>query len=490
MQTPFSGTYTYTYTWSPAGSKPPATVYFLETAQAVGTGNGVSADDGLGDANTNPYGGAIYNFSKGTHYVGMAGTSTIKIEIKPSIKASGSGTGAGASYSLSVSLIYKGGYISTSLGGTNHKGAPVLDSNNNPVLDVNGLPEYSKDHDTYDASGVFQANTVIPLDGSGASITYYANSAFNADTPVPNSLTWGYNSTALLHIASTDMTSTQPFTGACAPINNLSVGTEYDDDVLTYLSDGMPYFLTSPMFTVSGPYQEHIKMTLTDSSDGSICGENYYLTFHQPLENTVPLGSAFDNTSKYDLIGTATVGAGGNCTFDLPSQQFNWKLAATVVQGAIVGGTAVYIAVSGPLAPMTTAALAVAGFSLSLVPPQTNLTVKCDASKDEFENSRTDETNIRSGNTLAVWVPTIHRMPKDASGDDFTYTMARNDENNAFAGLDGPISCTVQGYWHHWQLNVYGDAYGSQGYTGNGTGSDDWQTAPTGIYVWTITSTP
>jgi len=283
--TPFSGTYTYTYTWENDndGANPPSTVYFKEKAQAVGTGNGVSADDGLGDACTNPYGGTYYNYSQGTHYVGMAGTSIITIVVKPSIKASGSGTGY-TGYTLSVTTTSKGGYISTSLGGTCHKGDAFFDSNNNL--------QYAKVNDTYDSSGAFQANTVMPADGTVEAITYSAN-AVGA---------WAPSSTWLLHPKSydTDYAVLFEFSNDSTPYspNDANSGTfdcDYNEDVdagnysFPYANDASDDYgnLTSTIFASGGSMLEHVKMTLTDSDDGSICGENYDLTFHKPLENLI-----------------------------------------------------------------------------------------------------------------------------------------------------------------------------------------------------------
>jgi hypothetical protein len=492
---PFSGTYTYTYTWSPAGSKPPATVYFLETAQAVGIGNGVSADDGLGDANTNPYGGAIYNFSKGTHYVGMAGTSTITIVVKPSIKASGSGTGAGASYSLSVSLVNKYGAILTSLGATYHKGAPVLDASGNQVFDLKGVAQYVPTPDTYDSSGTFQANTVIPSYGSEENITYMAD-AIGA---------WGSNSHWSLGIAS--QSSDPAFITALASALNSSMvpPTPNPSGTFSNPSGGAiqagayswPYLNYDPFGTglvsnaifTSNSNTEQVTLNLTDGSDGSTSTENYNLNFHQPAENIIHIGSAYDVTGDSDKIGEADGIQPDESTaspFYPNAPVFNWKTGAIVGQGVLIGATVVCVAASVAIPPLGVAMITAGGFALSQVPGSPySQCLNCTASEDQFKNSITEETTIRSGNTSAVWLPSIRRMASDPT--DYSYRMASQDEYRAFRGLDGATTCNILVYWHHSNLDFSGDLFGAQGYTGSGyCGSDGWQNTPMGIYVWKI----
>jgi hypothetical protein len=204
----------------------------------VGTGSGPSANDGLGDAGTNPYSGSSFNISQGTHYVAMAGTSIIKIEIKPSVTFSGSGT---AGYILSVLPVNQTGSITsnlgvtsgTTLGTTYHKGS-------------NG----SKVADGVDSSGTFQANTVWPLIGSSSSITYTGSSIGS----------WSNGSTYALSLSSSPTSSTGTFSGA------QSTGSVTG----TYQS--------------SSPSTDTATLALNDGSDSVSETVLYVTTFHKGAE--------------------------------------------------------------------------------------------------------------------------------------------------------------------------------------------------------------
>jgi hypothetical protein len=138
--------------------------------------------------------------------------------------------------------------------------------------------------------------TAIPDPGACEQITYTAN-AIGA---------WNSNSTWLLHVASVDTDG--------ALLNDYIVDGTNQASSGTFSSPGavgifwFPYFnqfddgiygnVTNFIFATGGSNQEHVKMTLTDGSDGSIYGFNYYLKFHQSWENLVPDPSNPDQTES------------------------------------------------------------------------------------------------------------------------------------------------------------------------------------------------
>jgi hypothetical protein len=212
-------------------------------AQAVGTGSGPSANDGLGDAGTNPYSGSSFNISQGTHYVAMAGTNIITIKVSPSVTFSGSGTGT-VGYILSVTPLNQTGSITSTLGGTCHKGS-----------------DGSQVNDGVDSSGTFQATTVMPLITSPSSITYTGSSIGN----------WSAGSTYALSLTSNSATSsTDTFIGAktLAQIT----GKYQNDPTKTYGSS--PSNLT-----------DTVTLALNDGSDSVSETVLYVTTFHKGAEN-------------------------------------------------------------------------------------------------------------------------------------------------------------------------------------------------------------
>jgi hypothetical protein len=522
VDAPFSGTYTYTYTWSEAGTKPPATVYFLETAQATGflsgsgSGSGVSANDGLEDAGTYPYGGNTFMMSKGTHYVGMAGTSTITITVKPSVNVSGPGRGI-AGYILSVSLVNKGGYISTSLGATYHKGAPVLDIYGNQAFDSNGLPAYSQDPDTYDASGVFQANTVMPTSGTAEAIAYSANAAG----------VWGSNSSWLLHVTSQDTDSVLAseikaiyalastsnadsgnFDGGTNN-NTVRVGTynfwylnqfeTYSYPVLPGISIELDY--TNSIFS-SEPYKEHVKMTLTDGADGSICSENYYLIFHQPIENWQKNGALFEIAPAAGAP-SAVVPAGTPVTVVEPQATGSYSDAEQTISGILATGACLIVTknpvVARSLQALMTAAAVTLSYQASVTPPGTS---QQSGDGAQLHTDVTDEMSILNQvpvTDCAAAYAMTNRFADDSIARQLADTCYTDQDYNAAIighALDPTsknymlLRYSITRYCTVFQQNWVSDGYGTQGYCGSTSGSTTCPGGESNLFLWSEVTGP
>jgi hypothetical protein len=485
--TPLSGTYTYTFTWSPASTTPPATVYFKETGQAVGTGLGLSTDDGLKDAGTNPYSGNEFCISQGTHYVGMHGTSTITITVTPSVKESSIWTGT-AGLTLSVIPITKGGYISTSLGATCHKGNVNLDNYGYPDLDSNGLPTYSKDPDTYDASGAFQANTVMPADGTGIGITYYANSVG----------AWASNSAALLNVASNSESETTNFTGACAPIKgtwapliNFSAYGEYDNNEPVYSST---YDVLS--FKNTTVPVEYVKMTLTDANDGSICVENYDLTFHQPFENWQKNGSEFQIAPAAGAASPVVI-AGDSADVPEPLATENFSAGQQIISGILTAGACLIVPETTAVAPeiqsLMAAAAVTLSFEASVAPSGTS---KQSGDYRQLENDVEDEMSIEADvpvTDCAAAYGLTHRFADDKIANWLNSTCF-DDQDYRIAHCGNELDSTGKNYMSFRysitryfivdQQNWVGDGYGTQGYSGSTSGSTIILASKQNLFLW------
>jgi hypothetical protein len=488
---PLSGTYAYTYTWENDndGANPPATVYFKETGEAVGTGTGGSANDGLGDAVTYPFSDTSYSISQGTHYVGMAGTSTITITIKSS--ATSSFSNGSVSLSINVTPTSKGGYISTSLGGTCHKGIALVDNNKNPVLDSNGVQQYAKVNDTYDASGAFQANTVMPDIGTFETITYTAN-AVGA---------WGPSSSWLLHLKSQDTDSDlrdelsacffNPTYGPLFP-NSGTFDCDYKEDVdagdytfpyANWYEDDSDPTLTNTIFASGGTNKEHVKMTLTDSNDGSICSENYDLTFHQPVENAQLLSNYFEHPVCLSDVNPPYCLVGEKYTTDkAPS-----SISIDNTFGCLLSTGGVLYAAAAENPSLLILALAnAAGFVnwTQTEPTSTPYTV-CPSESDFF----TDAEN-QANNNRGLEIPGMIRVGSALLNDYHAYYSNPDGCNTFSAYLTKENLGTLRYSYSYYEIvdtyNVAGDAYNSYGYNGTGTHTVDKIRAYVEIYQWTL----
>jgi hypothetical protein len=117
---------------------------------------------------------------------------------------------------------------------------------------------------------------------------------------------------------------------------------------------------------------EHVKMTLTDSDDGSICGENYDLTFHNEWENMVPdpvLGDTIMSDTHYANISFfRSNGQIGTITA-------TWQFSSTVTEtdswsftGGLTFGEATKLNLGATYNPSSSVAISVSGSSTISVP--------------------------------------------------------------------------------------------------------------------------
>jgi hypothetical protein len=278
-----TGSLTETYQYS--GSTVPTSAPFHVYSNTMvnwgdqATVSSITLNDGLGDSTitggyydeTGGYTADPYtDQSRGEHIMTESvsnGTVTITVPFTASID------GGNATVIMLIGPDTRYGSISSSLGTTYQK---VTDNSGN----------VSRVADTIKGDTLTQT-TAIPDSGTCEQITYTGN-AIGA---------WSSNSTWLLHVKSVDTDG--------ALLNDYIVDGTNQASSGTFSSPGavgifwFPYFnqfddgiygnVTNSIFATGGSNQEHVKMTLTDGSDGSIYGFNYYLIFHQAWENAQQL---------------------------------------------------------------------------------------------------------------------------------------------------------------------------------------------------------
>ena len=365
-------------------------------------------------------------------------------------------TSAHASANVSATANYDGREvtISSSLGQTYHKGSAITD---------NGTPQPAPD--VPDPDGTGHANTLKPTshsnfasDGTSVMISYYAHPAGS----------WAANSSYHWNIVEGD------------GLTNPTDGTFTMPGDPPY-SEGTGYYLDS---ISGGP--EHVYIHLTDAADGANATANYYVQWHDPVENWVTNGSSFSMPPTCYGDSKVSQPAGGQDTVDIdvPLGKVSATAGDKVLGGVLTTGAAVIAVMAPETDPVLIGLVTAAGYTLSVESDPPDQSYKIAGPESQFKADVATQVAINSGNTSGVFRPDLARM-NPGLADAISQS---GDYDGYFNGKYGTMSFGVQIFQLQWGQNYLGDAYGTSGYTGSATGVVSWPGAiPPADYVfhWT-----
>ncbi len=482
-------TVTTTLTWMPANGDsvmdPPPDknhpVHLIEHGYAyessLGGGSGAgTADDGLGDPRD---AGGV---SQGNHLIvkdGSSGTITLDpVTVKAinpvSTYQSGypGGGGGGGGYPggggpgwdwtggigaisfyvyLDPSASPRSVTITSSIDPTYHKGSAITD---------NGAPQPVQDLPGPD--GTVQANTVKPgPDPQNIDITYYAN-------PVG---AWTPDSSYQWHIAQ-------------------GTSSSYPSGTFTMPGDP-PYsqLLQYYLYQIPGkPSQsEHAFIHLTDAGDGANATANYYVNWHDAVENWLPNGSSFPMPPTPYGDSKVSQPAGGQDTveIDVPPGKVSATTGDKVLGGVLTTGVGILAVAAPETDPVIIGLLTAAGYTLSVQPDPADQSYKIPGTESQFEADVATQEAIDAGNTSGVFMPGLPRMTQALTDQ----VSLDGNYDDCFNGKHGTLFFSVQIFQLQWSQNFLGDAYGTHGYIGSAPGVVSWPgSVPPADYVfnWSV----
>lgn len=247
------------------------------------------------------------------------------------------------------------------------------------------------------------------------------------------------------------------------------------------------------LFQIPGkPSQaEHVYIHLTDASDSANATTNYYVNWHDAVENWHTNGSSFPMTPTVYGDSKVSQPAGGQDTveIDVPPGKVSWSAAERTGGGVITTAAAVIAVVAPETSPVVIGLLTAAGYTLSVQPDPADQSYKISGPESQFRADVATQVAINNGNTSGVFRPDLPRMRPDLAD-----TINRSgDYDNYFNGKFGNMSFGVQIFQLQWSQNYLGDAYGASGYTGVAPGVVSWPgSIPPSDYVfnWTKVQSP
>jgi hypothetical protein len=414
-----------------------------------------------------------------------SGTVTYTVSFSGSISTASSVV-SGVSGHVAISPDTRYGSISSSLGTTYQK---VTDNSGN----------VSRVADTIKGDTLTQT-TAIPDPGACEQITYTAN-AIGA---------WNSNSTWLLHVASVDTDG--------ALLNDYIVDGTNQASSGTFSSPGavgifwFPYFnqfddgiygnVTNFIFATGGSNQEHVKMTLTDGSDGSIYGFNYYLIFHQPIEGTwTQNGDSFLLPTQLGPQ-SGSGNAGNSVTATNPSPTGDYSDPEQLLSGILAASSCLVVTenpvITRSLQALMTAASCTWNYEASQPAPGT---ISVTGADTQFQQDLSDQYSIDNDGVASSGPTDLDKMARfaDTSLADSIYVHGNYEQ--AFDGEMTTGASPAQYYSFsfdvtRWvtrnQTNWVADGYNSTGYYGQAQGVTTKIGAYGNLFYWTDTtsSTP
>lgn len=335
--------------------------------------------------------------------------------------------------------------ISSSLGQTYHKSSTRFDSSGV------ALP----DPDIPDSDSTVHANTVKQEGGAGdnISIEYDAH-------PVG---AWASGSSYFWHLSSGDATPGAVQGGTFSLPND-------------------PPYSYSGQYGASVTGQEHAYIHLTDAGDGSDGTANYYVQWHDSVENWQKHGSSIEMQPTLYGSSNNPQPANGQVNVNVSSGQVNWSTPAKGGGGILTTAGAVIAIAQPETDPLIIGLLAAGGYSLSVVDPPAPTLYAIQGAEGQFAADIQTQEAINSGNSAGIFEPGVNRFSPPTLADTI-YTSG--DTQGSFNGFYGhSFTFGVQIYRHKYLQNYLGDGYGTSGYTGQATGTITTPGSLEYVYTW------
>ncbi len=334
--------------------------------------------------------------------------------------------------------------ISSSLGQTSHKSTTNFDD------DGVALP----DPDLPTPDGTTNANSVKPTADDDELIVYAAAPA--GSWAASSSYTW-HLVQGQPYLSSSDGTFTMPND----PPNNYEA-------------------LYSLASTTSG--REHVYIHLTDAADGANATNNYYISWHDPVENWAKLGGSTEVAPKLFGTSDSAQAANGFANIKIAPDEVDWSVAEHAGGGVITTAAAVLAIAQPETSPVVIGLMTAAGYTLSVATPPDPTIYTPQGTEAQFEADVDTQNNITSGNIAGIFSPGSQRMDPTlaaqiaASGDFAGYFAGGHDHSFYFS---------VQAYRHRFAQPWIGDGYGAQGYYGRASGTITTSGSYEYVYDWT-----
>jgi hypothetical protein len=430
----FSFTVTGTFTPGPSQPTAPPVVETISTGWGVAPGNQATINDGFNDPTT-----AAANNSYvagGTHITSANGTTfTDDVSITISFGAEPNEiTGGGFTYSVQGQNLTLG--LSTSLGATYHKGAPL----------TTGGPPVPVEDILNTTSNTLPVTTGLPYSAIIAPNQIATWIEYNAGPSGPWMPSSGY-----------------------AWIDNYQQEVSSSSGTLsgTFNPSPFPYITTGYFGSIlNGPATDQVTVAASDSEYTCFANGTFAVTFHQAAENWVK--SSLPATYTFQEFGAPQEVSGLNNTTNITvtSTAFNWQLFGQSVSGALGIGTTVVCAVADPPAWLVAIAAAVGGGLSDLPAPAPSLHIFT-CSSGQLDSDWNIQQQINN-HTLPPALPPYTTMTQNMQNEMLANPNITNLLGNAAGGMVFvQPRCYLPNMWTY----VNADGYGANGYYGQITSS-------------------
>ena len=407
-----SATWNYVFVWQSSTNAPaPQTATFKVVSSAGWTGGWQgqeptwSADDGFGDQAVPLF------YAEGGGNYGGTGYSSTGVRLIQKSGASGEVT-----FTAKLSVSVAGSCRVNQLG----IGCTIT-----PDSRALTLQRLNSTGDSSPSPGVTAGNTIF-------STSPYSPIPFTNDQTIRSTLSgdWGVRS----------WWQWDPDDSWGSPIYDLvtvPTGTLYYD----YNGD--------PQGPTDKPQVVKITYSCTDETDGATASAEYDLTAHDQVDDWQLVGFPFQITAL-DCGTYGPEGTGIPISYAIPTSGVNWTIIGQV-GGGVLTGAGSYIAVAADVSPWVSAALAVAGYIVSVETPPSATTASVTPSESQFEQ------DFAAGNVSdAVWDAfCIYDCPLDT-----IYAGGYGKQ------LGAKLSLTQL----QWQQNEVANSYNANGFAGQENG--------------------